>query len=124
MQFGRITRKFLAWVLTAALVFSQLAVAAHACPMDGQTAVASVATVVAATSGCDEMDGMSTVCERHCHDAAKDQPQSDLPLAQPTFTVALHAYDVPLAPRGLPHEPALQRAISPSLNLSHCVFRI
>ena len=110
------------WIVIAALVFSQLAVAAHACPIDAQ---ATAVQAIAATSGCDDMaDGMTTICNSHCHDASKTQPALDLILAPPAFTVALHPYLAAPEAQGSQLEPSLQRATAPPLNLSHCVLRI
>ena len=115
-------RKLWGWIVIAALAFAQLAVAAHACPIDAQ---ATAVQAIAATSGCDDMaDGMTTVCNSHCHDASKTQSAFDVALVQPVFTVALHPYLVPPEAQGSPLEPSLQRATSPPLNLSHCVLRI
>ena len=121
-MFSRSGRKLWSRIVIVALVFAQLAVAAHACPLDAQV---TAVQAVAATSGCDEMpDGMSTVCSSHCHDAAKTQAAFDVALAQPVFAVLLHAYLVqPEAPSS-PLEPSLRRATSPPLNLSHCVLRL
>jgi hypothetical protein len=108
-----------------ALVFSQLAVAAHACTLqEPADAAHAMEAAEPCDMGGDMADGMSNVCERHCHDAAKTQPANDLPAAQPVFIVALHPYVAPATPRGSPREPALQRAIAPPLTLTHCILRL
>ena len=64
-------RRRAAWLTLLAVLFSQLATAAYACPLIQEALNAPVVATGEATTPCDEMDmagaeGMSALCLEHC----------------------------------------------------------
>ena len=120
MHPGGMARTFVGWMVVVALAFAQLAASAHACtfawPDDAVAAHAHA-------DGCEDGND-AALCEGHCHDAAHPKPAFELPPLQPAFVFRLHPCNVEPSPGGLRVEPALQRATSPPISLSHCVLRL
>jgi hypothetical protein len=132
MIFRSQVRKPAAWLAAAAMLFAQLAVAAHAC---AASSGAPAAAVLAAhgdqdASPCHEMDSQpDSVCLQHC----ADSPQSfDHHPVSPVFPVAAPAYhlDRPDRPAVFLHSEErhshalLARVTAPPLSVRNCCFRI
>ena len=133
MIFRSQVRKSAAWLAAAAMLFAQLAVAAHAC---AASSGASTAAVLAGAQGehdaspCHEMDSRpDNVCLQHC----ADSPQSfDHHPVSPVFPVAAPAYhlDRPDRPSVFLHSEErhshalLARVTAPPLAVRNCCFRI
>jgi len=125
---NRLTRKLVSLLGIAAVMFAQLAVSAHACPMQfmGMDEAAAGVASTEATAG--EADaGSPALCQKHCENAqqsATDSPQPPVLLfLEPAFVAPL-AMD-PAAPlTATSRTPSLQRTTSPPLAIRHCCFRI
>lgn len=127
-------RKPAAWLAAAAMLFAQLAVAAHAC---AASSGAPAAAVLAAAHGgehdaspCHEMESPPDgVCLQHC----ADSPQSfDHHPVSPVFPLAGPAYHLDRSNRPAVflqseehHSHALlARVTAPPLAVRNCCFRI
>jgi hypothetical protein len=101
---SRVGRKPVAWLCLSALLFLQLAVAAHACPapIDRNSSIAAATSIDG--SPCRGMDQESPkLCEQHCvHDSQSvdTQPHSavNLPLSPPLVLVVKPDYSFATAP--------------------------
>ena len=114
---GLLSRRFAAVFVLFALLFSQLAVAAYACPMPMESQP---------MAGCDEMPSMDlpNVCERHCHDAQQVQSNAPMPPGfVPSFIAVLEPPAL-AAPRDEWRTPGLERPCFPPPSLRHCCLRI
>jgi hypothetical protein len=128
-------RIFSALLLIVSLLFTQLAVAAYACPMMLRGAVESPAFAEQAASivvmPCHEKSDASTVgadalCKAHCMDAQRTVGDvfAKLPIA---FVAAFVVTIPPLVetPVSSPESaPGFSRALGPPLAITHCCLRI
>lgn len=116
------------WLLLA-MVFTQLAVSAYACPMMA-AAVRAEATAAAANDSpcCDHQDlAQPGLCQKHCQNGQQNVNDSPVPLpplaGAPAFAVAVPVYQVAsFATTSL--FPPLLRATSPPLSIRNCCLRI
>ena len=125
---NRLTRKLGSLLGIAVVLFAQLAIQAHACPMqfaamDGPAGVASDATAMYDMSDM----GSPALCQMHCENGPQTINDTPQPLAsvsvESPFMVTL-VVD-PAAPLPvMPLTPSLQRKTSPPLAIRHCCFRI
>jgi hypothetical protein len=131
MIFRPHVRKPAAWFAIAAMLFAQLAVAAHACAASsGASATAVLAAAHGDGSPCHEMDPQpDNVCLQHC----ADSPQSiDHHPVSPASPVAGPAYHLEPSDRltafvqsEVRHSHALlARVTAPPLAVRNCCFRI
>ena len=122
---NRFTRKLASLLGIVAVIFAQLAVSAHACPMQF---VAMDEFPVAAASAADSSgagDESPALCQKHCEHASQNINDTPQPLAfvalTPSFVVTL--LPEPAAPR-LASARVLQDATSPPHAIRNCCFRI
>lgn len=122
---GKAGRRFTGLLATALLLFAQLAVSAHACPM-WEAAAGAPAAVSAQPMPCEEMAGAGgNICQKHCEGSEQAQGTHAPAIAfAPAFTVVL-APAVGAVPGITPRpEPSLFRATSPPPAIRYCRFRI
>ena len=124
-------RKFVALLALASLLFSQLALAAYACPGDAPGATgASAASSLAdrPMPNCDGMDmEQSALCQAHSQDGNPPLERAQSPDVPPfivaSFIVAV-AIDATPVPPPRPDRSLIARATAPPLAVLHCCFRI
>ena len=112
-------RRAAAWIGTGALLFAQLAVPVHACPM-------AFADEAAMTMPCDSMPPASGVCHEHAREGAQAVDQSAGNACFDAFVPAFVA-TVPVA-RAMPLLPGIATAAAvhptaPPLYLRNCSLR-
>jgi hypothetical protein len=125
----RLTRpsRFLAALVTLfCLLFTQLAVAAYACPGWGTMTVVADSGAMA---GCEEMElAQSGLCVAHCEAGHQSFDTPGAPLVQPFVAAALSvvlATDTgQFRPPALPDPDQLTRTTAPPLAIRNCCFRI
>lgn len=126
------TRRLIALLCTVMLVWSQLAVAAYACPLDLSFAAPAATAMAGMPADCaGDMDRdakPSPLCKAHCdpsaqadHRASLDIPPLVLMSAAPAFLLGLAA---PSVARAHPVRPAWLADASPPLRIQYQVFRI
>ena len=123
-------RSISVWIALFALVFAQLALAAHACAFAGQAMPSGEAsTIVSASDCCEDVNADSSLCHTHCNQDGQALEKPDplsIPLAASSgFAVAAHPVDfgvgsVPTLRRA----PFLERSIEPRITIRNCCFRI
>lgn len=131
MVFSRCTRKLIAGLGLAAMVFAQVAVAAHACtvlaPLEAPDA--SVSMHAGQDAGpCGDMNpGQDNLCFRHCQNS---QPTLDHHPSPLVIAVAVPVYYVDQLDRPDVVTSALNRSrellarvTAPPLSVRHCCFR-
>ena len=126
MMTTRKSRLFVALCATANLLFTQLAVAAFACP-GVPSPVAAVAAY--AESGCDEMDqAQPNLCHEHCQQQAQS---TDKPVGlsiPPAPSTGLNAAPVPVVRASFvpakDQQSLLVRTTAPPLAIRNCCLRI
>lgn len=111
-----------------ALLFSQLAVSAYACPMLAESMRARDVVIDASASSCDETDmGQPSLCQKHCENGQQNVNDAGSPLASvalaPAFVVSLPIVPSPVV-RSATLYPSLVHATSPPLSIRNCCFRI
>jgi hypothetical protein len=115
-------RSLAAKAALCALLFSHLALAAYACPMDN---MAMAETEQTAECCAESARGMAGLCQEHCKDSAAKvaEPADSLPDFSPAFVATLQLAQ--------PHQQAreysqavLAHAASPPLSILNCCFRI
>jgi hypothetical protein len=132
MKLSRRSRFFTVLLALVSLLFTQLAVAAYACPsqnLQQMHDMASVSAVHAGMSGCEGMDmEQPSLC--HAHDQtgnqSLDKPETPhvAPFMPAALLLAVIALDVTVPATALPPEiQLLQRATSPPLAIRNCCFR-
>ena len=115
------------------MLFTQLTVAAYACPA---TVLPNVATMVmndadqASMPGCTGMDiEQPSLCHAHAQVGMQSLDKPDLPLVQPFFAVGLPMIVLPINP-GSPDTAVdvgvslTRRTTAPPLAIRNCCFRI
>lgn len=121
---NKVWRRIIALMGIAAIAFTQLALAAYACPdAAGMTAPAAAMTVP-----CDEADPAApALCEKHCQDE-KQKPADAAPVlaaATPASTFSLRVVNAGLQSPGADlASPALLHIKPPSFAIRNCCFRI
>lgn len=129
MKFPRPQRVIAALITVLSLLFTQLAVAAYACP-DLTMAAMSAKAMQEAMPGCTEMDmAKPGLCQAHC---ASGHQSLDAPAA-PHVGVFIATGLVIVLPAGIVFNPELptrvsatlmKRSTAPPLAIRHCCFRI
>ena len=127
--------KRIASLVAMALLFAQLAVAAHACPLAaGATGHDEAAVATAANPGCHEAPpgatdpGAANLCAEHCKQGSQSE-RAHFTLAVPPALLN-PLYETPAAAPAV--RPALQArawlsalvSASPPHAIAHCVLRI
>lgn len=131
-MFRKQTRRLIAFLCTAMLLWSQLAVAAYACPRDFSAIVSPAVSMQDMPADCmDDMDmdaKPSPLCKAHCdpsaqadHRASLDIPPLALVSAVPVSLIDLSAQP---AVRAGSIRPAWLADASPPLRIQYQVFRI
>ena len=131
MKLSRRLRSLAAFLALVGVLFSQLAVAAYACP--GPQAMAVVAIQLEAGAdmpccGAGVPDPQPVLCAAHCQqgDQVLDKPAAQ---AMPAITLAIlpglaAPGVVPAATAPGEQRSLLARATAPSLAVRHCCFRV
>lgn len=127
-------RRCVAHLLAGALVFSQLAVAAYACPKmsASTTATASTAELGAANSPsnpgpCEGMDPAApNLCYEHCHFGQQTRDHPEPPTVPPAALAvrAIFPPDPSATLRRTSADAPWRASASPPLAILHCCFRI
>jgi hypothetical protein len=125
-MFHKEIRRLLAFLCAAMLVWSQLAVAAYACPQFLSTAVPAAEAEM--HPGCSQMDPeLPLLCKAHCENHAQSShtPSIDIP---PLTLLSLWVAPLPLVPespavRTSHSPPARLSGASPPLRIEYQVFR-
>jgi hypothetical protein len=134
----RALNKLICRVLIGVFLFAQLAVAGHACPLQGQGQGQPTSQAVEAQaekpdgmpSGCDQMDrNAANLCAEHCHFGQQSSDTAPLPVVFAPLPALL--YVLPTEPESadgsvrplLSADPLLAAAPPPHAIL-HCVLRI
>jgi len=119
---SRVARFVAACLAILGLLFSQVALAAYACPMD-----MAAATQSAAESDCcpDAASAAAGLCAEHCKDSRAAVPDVTPPPSDfvPAFTVTL-ALPPAAGFTGFEFSPPFSHATSPPLSILNCCFRI
>jgi hypothetical protein len=122
-------RRLAAATAIIGLLFAQLAVAAHACPMPSQAEYdTSSAQVAMPCDAMDDMDGVpSGLCEKHCQAGHENVGDTNSTVAATPFCAAFVTTLDLAAPAVLESAliPAhLLHTSSPPLSIRNCCFRI
>ena len=121
-----LVRRAAALLGIAALLFTQLAVSAYACPGDEATQ-ASDATV--SMAGCDEMGAApSPLCHPHCTQGQQSLDKPEVPNPPPAVFIGFASWpaladaatDISLAPLDACADPPPE----PPLAIRNCCFRL
>ena len=119
--------RFLAALVTLfCLLFTQLAVAAYACPGVGAMTVAASS---GSMPGCTDMDmPQPGLCAAHCEAGHQSLDTPGAPHVQPfvagALALVLSGDSVQTAPAAAPHTDSLTRTTAPPLIIRNCCFRI
>ncbi len=132
MKMTRLFRLAAASFTLFALLFTQLAVAAYACPQfDRGSPVASKLVIDPDMPGCQGMQRdqkAPALCAAHCDDAAQSADTPSAPTVPPFIQAALSVVLIQgeglLPVQILPDRLHLTRPGSPPLIISNCCFRI
>jgi hypothetical protein len=132
MKMIKLIRLFAAGFTLFALLFTQLAVAAYACPEFSQSSlVASTLLIDPDMPGCQGMQrdqAAPALCAAHCDTAAQSSDTPSAPTIQPfiqaALTLVLLQDDGPRLANYQPDYFQLIRSGSPPLIISNCCFRI
>lgn len=122
-------RKIISFIAIIALLFTQLAVSAYACPMLNGGVTAQMQMADNADTTCDEMDmAQPGLCQHHCLDGQQinnDSPLDPSALAFiPAFVVSLTVSVTTTFETTIVAAPSLHHATSPPLSIRNCCFRI
>jgi hypothetical protein len=132
MKPSRTTRLVAAVLAVISLLFTQLALAAYACPPEALQ-VPQVTQVVKAMPAMDNCTGMDmaqpSLCDAHHHPNQQSLDKPPAPLLPPFLQVGLGmvVYTIdPVVPAALPAHSRnlLARTTAPPLAIRHCCFRI
>lgn len=135
MKLRRKHRILTALIALFGVLFTQLAMAAYACPslIKGNQRPATMAgdpSPMQSMPGCDQPDQAEpALCVAHCQDAKSTLDKPDLPAVRPA-AVIVSSIPAALAPPLLPSLPdverdsLLRRITSPPISIRHCCFRI
>jgi hypothetical protein len=136
MRLSRRSRFAAAVIALLGVLFTQLAVAAYACPrMQIAQAMASIAAPVAAANhhdmpGCGGMAvEKPTLCQDHGQGGNQSLDKPELPHVSPFMTATLMQavhHDERALPSAIPSAAGLSltRTTAPPLSIQHCCFRI
>ena len=136
MKLPRHLRYIAALLAMVSVLFSQLAVAAYACPSvaDGQAQQALMAMQAMsehhAMADCEDMDDtQSSLCRTHCQGDSPSADRTQPPNVSPSVAIILvpEVGSVDLAFRPIRTQSVgfwLTRTASPPLSIRNCCFRI
>lgn len=124
----RICRKVTSLLAVVALLCTQLAVSAYACPMltqtDGEQSMATSVSVPSAVEADVDQPGL---CQKHCENGQQNVNDSGTGLASvtpaPAFVIALPTLQ-PSPVLGTAVFSSLLHAASPPIHIRNCCFRI
>jgi hypothetical protein len=125
MKLSRPSRFIAALLTIFSLLFTQLAVAAYACPASNAAAMSAMGDM----AGCQAMDmDQQGLCAAHCDPGHQSLDTPGAPHVQPFVAAALavvlisaHAQQPAAA---LPDAYRLTRTTAPPLSIRNCCFRI
>jgi hypothetical protein len=132
MKPSRTTRLVAVVLAVISLLFTQLALAAYACPeaVQDRAPMTKVARAMPAMDNCAGMDmAQPSLCDAHRHPGHQSLDKPPAPQVPPFLATGLglvvHAV-VPVAPAAFPvhSRVLLARATAPPLAIRHCCFRI
>ena len=122
-------RKIISFIAIIAMLFTQLAGAAYACPLLNRDAAAQMQMANYADATCDDRDkDQPAMCQHHCQDG--QQINNDSPLDRsalafvPAFVVSLAVISTTTFETSIVAAPSLHHATSPPLSIRNCCFRI
>ncbi len=125
---NRSLRQIVSLFAVTAVLFTQLAMSAYACPMLLNQFAWPAQMNDNSAQDCDGMDmSQPALCQHHCEDS--QQIVNDAPVEQPSitatslFVINFTAMVPPFQPSILV-APSLHHATSPPLAVRHCCFRI
>lgn len=129
MTLSRPSRFLAALVTLFCLLFTQLAVAAYACPGAGaMTAAASGASMPDCTDMEMPQSPQSMLCAAHCEAGHQSLDTPGAPHVQPfvagALAVVLSGDSGRYAPVTAPQADSLTRSTAPPLTIRNCCFRI
>lgn len=125
MKLSRPSSLIAAIIAIFSLLFTQLAMAAYACP-------ALTVAPAASMPGCANMDmkmDQAGLCHSHCESGKQSADTPQAPLVQPFVAARLHIV-VSVAESAAPYHAAqsgdalLKRSTAPPLAIRNCCFRI
>ena len=116
------------FIAIIAVLFTQFAGAAYACPLLNRDAAAQIQIADKADATCDDRDmAQPAMCQHHCQDGQQinnDSPLDPSALAfVPAFVVSLAVTTTTLE-TSIVAAPSLHHATSPPLSIRNCCFRI
>lgn len=134
MKLPRYSRVVAALLAMVSMLFSQLAIAAYACPNNEvvQSAQALVAEAVThdhhATMDCEQVMDQTALCHAHCQAEKQSIDKPQIPNLTPSVAILL----IPaISDSTVPYRPViavagtwLMRDSAPPLSIRHCCFRI
>ena len=132
MKMTRLFRLLAAGIALFSLLFTQLAVAAYACPVPGTGSPAVSKLIIDPDMpGCQEMPfdpHAPSLCDAHCDNVPQSADSPSAPAAAPfvqaALTVVLAVDEVSRPIRSLPAGARLTRPGAPPLIIRNCCFRI
>ncbi|CAN5399501.1 hypothetical protein BH11PSE11_BH11PSE11_14460 [soil metagenome] len=128
MKFSRKIRLLAACIALAGMLFSQLALAAHACPAVFSTGSSGMSVPVAMSDCGHPIGKPSALCSVHCEDAKQSVSKADLsavpPLVVAGIVLLMLSMSTPQGLRSVSSSHRLQRATDPPLSIRNCCFRI
>lgn len=129
MKLSRASRFAAALVTLFSLLFTQLAVAAYACPgLTPAPAAISASTKMGDMAGCKGMDkNQDALCTAHCEVGHQSLDTPGTPHVQPFIAAELAIVLVDAPQQGVPRASSdsnrLTRATAPPLSIRNCCFR-
>ena len=132
----RATRRWIGLILLFAMLWTQLAVAAYACPslIPGRVVTDGI-HAASAMSGCDSMRAMPgtmdpdnpNLCLQHALQGDQNADHGQPPLSAPAHVLPLIVAGSPTPPLATLRsalERQLKHATAPPIAIAHCCFRI
>lgn len=127
--------KIVSLFVLVSVLFLQLAISVHACPMQFSALLSQTSTIESAASDCDDLDtGMDMsqpgLCQQHCKNEQQSVSDTPLDLAPLTFASSrtVEWLQPPLSTLLVlathATTPSLHHATSPPSSIQHCCFRI
>ncbi|HZX91447.1 MAG TPA: hypothetical protein VFE67_12450 [Rudaea sp.] len=125
MPFRRRHRRWIALIALFGLLFQQLAMAAYACPVDGNGVTGSVAAQMPPCHATGTAD--KSRCHQHCHPLAQTSDHAATPALPPALLPPTRWLREPVAlvgGRDFTERNLQARSNAPPLTIQHCTFQI
>jgi hypothetical protein len=127
MKLSRKNRLLTALIALFSMLFMQLAVASHPCPV-AQDHGLPTSAMASGMPGC-EQSSDPALCHAHCRDGQSALDRAELPVVAPA-AVIVSAPSAPIEPSVAGPQPVvepaswLERTTAPPIAIRHCCFRI